>query len=65
MAAPAPPAVGTGGQRQIAWMERTGRVARVDEDPFQDQLIQAYESQQRPAPDRLRDFNPWGNDVRI
>ncbi len=52
-------------RRQIAWMESTGRVDRAEDDPFQDLLIQAYESHRRPAPDRLRDFNPWGNDVRI
>jgi nucleoside-diphosphate-sugar epimerase len=52
-------------RRQIAWMEHAGRVARVEEDRFQDVLIEAFEKRQHPAPDRLRDFNPWGNDVRI
>lgn len=52
-------------RRQIAWMESAGRVAPVAEDPFQDVLIQAFEKRQRPAPQQLRDFNPWGDDVRI
>jgi nucleoside-diphosphate-sugar epimerase len=52
-------------RRQIAWMESTGRVPPVEEDPFQDVLIEAFEKHARPAPERLRDFNPWGNDVRL
>ncbi|HET6149459.1 MAG TPA: NAD-dependent epimerase/dehydratase family protein [Polyangia bacterium] len=52
-------------RRQIAWMESAGRVTGVDEDRFQDVLIEAFEKRRPPAPGRLRDFNPWGNDVRI
>jgi nucleoside-diphosphate-sugar epimerase len=52
-------------RRQIAWMESRGPIARVEDDPFQDLLIEAFRSGSRPAPERLRDFNPWGNDVRL
>jgi nucleoside-diphosphate-sugar epimerase len=52
-------------RRQIAWMESSGRVARVEEDPFQDVLIEAFEKRTQPAPDRLRDFNPWGNGMQL
>ena len=52
-------------RRQIAWMEGSGRVARAEDDPFQDLVIEAFERGQRPAPDLLRDFNPWGNATAI
>ena len=52
-------------RRQIAWMEGSGRVARADDDRFQDVLIAAFEKGQRPDPDQLRDFNPWDNATAI
>jgi nucleoside-diphosphate-sugar epimerase len=52
-------------RRQIAWMDRSGKVARVEDDPFADQVIAAYEKKQRPAPGDLRDFNTWGNETHI
>jgi len=36
-------------RRQIAWMESRGPIARAEDDPFQDLLIDAFESHARPA----------------
>lgn len=52
-------------RRQIAWMEANQKVVRVEADPFQDLLIDAFEKKQRPAAERLNDFNPWGNETAI
>ncbi len=52
-------------RRQIAWMEANQKVVRVEDEPFQDLLIEAFEKKQRPAPERLNDFNPWGNETAI
>jgi nucleoside-diphosphate-sugar epimerase len=48
-------------RRQIAWMEKSGRVARTEDDPFQDVLIEAFRAGRRPTPGTYRDENPWGN----
>ena len=52
-------------RRQIAWMEANHKVVRVEDEPFQDLLIDAFEKKQRPADDSVNDFNPWGNDTAI
>jgi nucleoside-diphosphate-sugar epimerase len=52
-------------RRQIAWMEKAGKVARAETDPFQDRLIEAHEKHQLPAPGALNDFNPWGNNTEL
>jgi nucleoside-diphosphate-sugar epimerase len=52
-------------RRQIAWMESRGKIARAEEDRFQDILIDAFQKQRRPAAEGLRDFNPWGNDTQL
>jgi nucleoside-diphosphate-sugar epimerase len=52
-------------RRQIAWMEANRKVVRVEDEPFQDLLIEAFEKEQRPPADRLHDFNPWGNNTAI
>jgi nucleoside-diphosphate-sugar epimerase len=48
-------------RRQIAWMEAAGVYKRVEDEPFQDALIEAFERGTIPAPDSFTDFNPWGN----
>jgi nucleoside-diphosphate-sugar epimerase len=52
-------------RRQIAWMEANQKVVSVADEPFQDLLIEAFEKKQRPAAERLNDFNPWGNETAI
>jgi len=52
-------------RRQIAWMEKSGRVARTEDDPFQDTLIEAFRAGRRPTPGSYRDFTPWGNNTQL
>ncbi len=52
-------------RRQIAWMEANHKVVRVEDDPFQDRLIAAFENEQRPPEGSVNDFNPWGNETAI
>jgi hypothetical protein len=52
-------------RRQIAWMEANHKVVRVEDDPFQDRLIDAFETKQPPADGSVNDFNPWGNETAI
>jgi nucleoside-diphosphate-sugar epimerase len=52
-------------RRQIAWMEANHKVVRVEDDPFQDRLIDAFEKRQLPAAGSVHDFNPWGNETAI
>jgi nucleoside-diphosphate-sugar epimerase len=50
-------------RRQLAWMEACGTAARVEDDPYQDVLIEAHEGGVLPDPARVHDFNPWGNET--
>jgi len=52
-------------RRQIAWMEANHKVVRVEDEPFQDRLIDAFERKQRPADGSFNDFNPWGNETAL
>jgi nucleoside-diphosphate-sugar epimerase len=52
-------------RRQIAWMEKSGKVARAEDEPFEDVLLEAFAANRRPAPERFRDFNPWGNNQQL
>lgn len=52
-------------RRQIRWMEETGRLARAEEDPFEDVLIEAYRKGKKPDPAAFRDFNPWGDEPEV
>ncbi len=48
-------------RRQIRWMEENGRIAKAEDEPLTDVMLDAF---RRGAPDlggRARDFNPWGN----
>jgi len=45
---------------RFAWMESRGPIARAEDDPFQDLLIDAFESHARPAPERLARLQPLG-----
>jgi nucleoside-diphosphate-sugar epimerase len=50
-------------RRQIAWMEAAGALKRVDEEPCQDLLIDAWEHGREWLGDKPGwvDWNPWGN----
>ena len=49
-------------RRQIRWMEDSGTLRRVDEDPCEDCLLEAWRAGGDHIDDpRWVDFNPWGN----
>jgi nucleoside-diphosphate-sugar epimerase len=48
-------------RRQVEWMEKTGRMKKTAEEPFEDLMIEAYQKKQKPALPEGMDFNPWGN----
>jgi nucleoside-diphosphate-sugar epimerase len=50
-------------RRQIAWMESTGKLKRVEEDRLQDILLDRFHYQ---TFDRTpEDYNPWGNNAEL
>ena len=49
-------------RRQIGWMEDSGKLRRIDEDPCEDCLIEAWRAGHDRIDDpRWVDGNPWGN----
>jgi nucleoside-diphosphate-sugar epimerase len=48
-------------RRQLAWMETAGPWPRIEDEPYQDVLIDAFERGVKPDPSKVHDFNPWGN----
>lgn len=48
-------------RRQFEWMNQFGKTKKSTEDPFEDIMIQAYQSQKKPPITPDMDFNPWGN----
>ncbi|MGH7738666.1 MAG: NAD-dependent epimerase/dehydratase family protein [bacterium] len=48
-------------RRQVDWMEKTGKLKKTSEDPFEDLMIEAYRKKQKPVLPEGMDFNPWGN----
>jgi nucleoside-diphosphate-sugar epimerase len=51
-------------RRQIRWMEETGVIRSVAEDPCEDCLLQAWKAGHERIDDRRWvDFNPWGNNT--
>jgi nucleoside-diphosphate-sugar epimerase len=49
-------------RRQIGWMEATGRVRGVADDPCEDCLLDAWHAGNTVIEDpRWQDVNPWGN----
>jgi nucleoside-diphosphate-sugar epimerase len=48
-------------RRQFAWMEQTGKTKKVEDDRFEDLMIEAYQKKQKPNLPEGMDFNPWGN----
>ena len=50
-------------RRQLAWMEASGTVARAEDEPYEDLLIDAYDRGELPDSARVNDFNPWWNET--
>lgn len=51
-------------RRQIRWMEETGALKRVEDEPCEDCLIDAWKSGKTEIVDpRWVDWNPWGNNT--
>ena len=48
-------------RRQVAWMEKSGKLKKVSEEPFEDLMIEAYRKGVKPVLAEGMDFNPWGN----
>lgn len=48
-------------RRQFEWMEQTGKTRKVEEDHFEDLMIEAYQKGTKPVLPEGMDFNPWGN----
>jgi hypothetical protein len=42
-------------------MEQTGKTKRVEEDRFEDIMIEAYKSGKKADLPEGMDWNPWGN----
>ena len=47
--------------RQVEWMEKAGRSKKVEKEPFEDLMIEAYQKNKKPLLPEGMDFNPWGN----
>jgi len=47
--------------RQVAWMEKAGKMRKVEEEPFTDLMIAAHKAGKDPVLPEGMDFNPWGN----
>jgi hypothetical protein len=48
-------------KRQFAWMEEVGKTKKVEEDIFEDLMIEAYQKGTKPVLPEGMDWNPWGN----
>jgi nucleoside-diphosphate-sugar epimerase len=48
-------------RRQVAWMEKAGKLKKVEEESFEDLMIEAYQKGQKPVLPEGMDWNPWGN----
>lgn len=48
-------------RRQVDWMERSGKLKKVGDEPFESLMIEAYQKGREPELAEGMDFNPWGN----
>ena len=48
-------------KRQFAWMEQTGKTKKVEDERYEDLMIEAFRSGKKPELTEGMDFNPWGN----
>ncbi len=51
-------------RRQIRWMEESGTLKRVEDEPCEDCMIEAWKAGKQAIDDpRWVDWNPWGNNT--
>jgi nucleoside-diphosphate-sugar epimerase len=50
-------------RRQVAWMEKSSKLKKTEEEHFEDLMIKAYQEGQNPVLPEGMDWNPWGNQV--
>lgn len=50
-------------RRQFEWMEQAGRTQEVEEDRFEDVMVEAFQKNRKPELPEGMDFNPWGNNT--
>jgi nucleoside-diphosphate-sugar epimerase len=48
-------------RRQIRWMEESGKVQPIEQDQFEDVMIDCHAKGRIPSPEGWLDFNPWHN----
>ena len=48
-------------RRQVAWMEKTGKLKKTKDEPFEDRMIEAFQNGKKPVLAEGMDWNPWGN----
>jgi nucleoside-diphosphate-sugar epimerase len=48
-------------RRQVAWMEKSGKLKKVKEDAFEDLMLEAFQKGGKPNLPEGMDWNPWGN----
>ena len=48
-------------RRQVAWMDKSGKTKKVEDEPFEDLLLAAYKQGTTPKLPEGMDANPWGN----
>src|SRR6185369_4654103 len=48
-------------RRQFEWMEKSGKMKKVEEARFEDLMIEAFQGEKKPNLPEGMDFNPWGN----
>jgi nucleoside-diphosphate-sugar epimerase len=50
-------------RHQVAWMEKVGKLKTVQQEPFEDLMIEAFQKGVKPQLPEGMDFNPWGNET--
>jgi len=48
-------------RRQVTWMERVGKSKKLEDEPFEDLMIEAFRKGVKPNLPEGMDWNPWGN----
>jgi nucleoside-diphosphate-sugar epimerase len=48
-------------KKQFAWMEQSGKTKKVEEERYEDLMIEAFQTGKKPELPEGMDFNPWGN----
>jgi len=50
-------------RKQIDWMEKTGKMVKVEDENFTDVLLEAQKAGTPDLKGKTKDFNPWGNNT--